>query len=116
MPWSYPDNVPNAMIHFKPSIQKKAISIANRVLENTGDDGIAIATGIKKAKQMHSKVKSFKKTASLNWAEDAAEGQHNVLQQTQAMNAGIMAPKMARMKQPTTMKMNFAKVPKISAF
>ena len=60
MPWHYPDNVPPAMIHFKPSIQKKAIAIANHVLESTGDDGISIATGIKKAKQ--SAVKSFKKS------------------------------------------------------
>ena len=50
MPWSYPDNVPNAMIHFKPSIQKKAISIANAILKNGGQEGTAIATGIKKSK------------------------------------------------------------------
>ena len=53
MPWSYPDNIPPSMKYLKPSIQKKAIGIANHVLSSTGNDGIAIATGIKKAKQHH---------------------------------------------------------------
>jgi len=56
MPWSYPDNVPPSMKYFKPSIQKKAIRIANHVLETSGDEGMAISTGIKKAKQ-HSLIK-----------------------------------------------------------
>jgi uncharacterized protein YdaT len=50
MPWSYPDNVPISMKYFKPSIQKKAISIANAILKNGGSEGTAIATGIKRSK------------------------------------------------------------------
>ena len=56
MPWSYPDNVPASMKYMKPSIQKKAIAIANHVLQSTGNDGEAIATGIKKAKVHHDKM------------------------------------------------------------
>ena len=60
MPWSYPDDPPDSVKHFKPSIQKKAISIANAILANGGSDGVAIATGIKKAKELAT-IKSFKK-------------------------------------------------------
>lgn len=52
MPWSYPNDVPSSMQHFKPEIQQKAISIANAILKSGGSEGVAIATGIKKAKQM----------------------------------------------------------------
>jgi uncharacterized protein YdaT len=82
MPWSYPDNVPESMKYLKPSIQKKGIAIANAILNKGGDDGVAIATGIKKAKEHHSKVKGFKKTGSLNWATDAAKAQTNTLHQS----------------------------------
>ena len=64
MPWSYPANAPDSVKHFKPSVQKKAISIANAILQNGGSEGIAIATGIKKAKELH--IKSFKKIKSVN--------------------------------------------------
>lgn len=66
MPWSYPDNVPPSMKYFKPSIQKKAISIANHTLKNTGDEGISIATGIKKAK-LHHNSKSLVKLAMVRY-------------------------------------------------
>lgn len=52
MPWSYPNDVPSSMQHFKPEIQVKAISIANAILKSGGDEGVAIATGIKRGKQM----------------------------------------------------------------
>lgn len=113
MPWSYPDNTPDSVKHFKPSIQKKAISIANAILRNTNDEGLAIATGIKKAKQMH--IKSFKKTASLNWADDAAEGQMNMMRQTQAMNNAVIMPKLKKFRQPTSFKANFSSVGQVSA-
>lgn len=115
MPWSYPDNIPSSMKYFKPSIQKKAISIANHVLESTGDEGVAIATGIKKAKQVHSQVKSFHKIASLNWANDAADAQSNVVAQTQAMNHAVIVPKMSKMMRPKSFKVNFAPVGAINS-
>jgi len=58
MPWDYKINPPDSVKHFKPSIQKHAIRIANAILENGGSEQVAIATGIKKAKE-HA-VKSFK--------------------------------------------------------
>lgn len=61
MPWNYPDNIPPAMKHFKSNLQMKAISIANHVLANTGDEGLAIATGIKKAKQLTKIAESLPK-------------------------------------------------------
>ena len=51
MPWSM-DNIPPSMQHFKPEIQAKAIAIANAILKSGGSESVAIATGIKKAKQM----------------------------------------------------------------
>ena len=60
MPWSYPDNPIDSAKFMKPSIQRKAISIANAILENGGNESTAIATGIKKAKELAT-VKSFKK-------------------------------------------------------
>ena len=113
MPWSFPDNIPTSMKHFNPSIQKKAIAIANHVLESTGDEGMAIATGIKKAKQ--SAVKTFKKTASLNWADDAANAQMNIMHQTQGMNNAVVMPKIRKFHQPTSMRANFSSVGQINS-
>jgi uncharacterized protein YdaT len=59
MPWSK-ENPPEAVKFFKPSIQKHAIRIANAILEKTNNESLAIATGIKKAKELH--IKSFKKS------------------------------------------------------
>ena len=66
MPWSYEEhNIPDSMKYLKPSIQKRAIKIANRVLESSGgDEGLAIAVGIKNAKKAHDK-KGLVKMASL---------------------------------------------------
>jgi len=52
MPWDYKTNKPSAMKYLHPKIQRKAIAIANAMVETGSDDGIAIATGIKKAKHM----------------------------------------------------------------
>ena len=114
MPWSYPDNIPDSVKFLKPSIQKKAINIANHVLESTGNEGMAIATGIKKAKQLH--IKTFKKTASFNWADDAANAQQNIMHQTQAMNNAVVQPKLKGLTQPKSFKTSFSHVGKISAF
>ena len=62
MPYSYKDgNIPESMKYLKPSIQKKGISIANAILRNGGSEGVAISTGIKKAKELHKK--KIEKTA-----------------------------------------------------
>ena len=50
MPWDYKTNKPDAVKYLHPKIAKKAIRIANAIVENGGDEGVAIATGIKKAK------------------------------------------------------------------
>jgi len=50
MPWDYKENKPNAVKYLHPKIQHKAIKIANAIIESGGDEGMAIATGIKKAK------------------------------------------------------------------
>jgi Skp family chaperone for outer membrane proteins len=64
MPWDYKSgNIPTSMKYLKPSIQKKAISIANHVLLSTGDEGKAIAVGISKAKSVHDKKGSLVKLA-----------------------------------------------------
>ena len=92
MPWSYPDNVPDSMKYMKPSIQKKAISIANAVLRNGGEEGTAIATGIKGAKRMHDKKGSIVKVAAeqqKNWAE-----RHPLLSSGLALAGGIAAADM----------------------
>jgi len=50
MPWyngSYPPSYKNQ----PKKIRDKAVEIANEVLAETGDEGIAIATGLKRARQ-----------------------------------------------------------------
>ena len=101
------------MKNLKLIVRQKAIDISNAMLRNGSSEGLAIATGIKKAKQMH--IKSFKKTASLNWADDAAEGQMNMMRQTQAMNNAVVMPKLKKFRQPTSFSGNFSSVGKISA-
>ena len=66
MPWQFPNDVPNSKKYLKPSIQKKAIAIANHILETTGDEGKAIAIGISKAKSVHDK-KGLIKMAALRF-------------------------------------------------
>ena len=59
MPWSAGD-YPSAMKNLDPKVRRKAIEIANAVLEETGDDGRAISVGIAKAKEFFEKKGSFK--------------------------------------------------------
>lgn len=50
MPWyngDYPPSYKNQPIH----IREKATEIANEILDQSGDEGIAIATGLKKARE-----------------------------------------------------------------
>jgi uncharacterized protein YdaT len=50
MPWyngSYPPSYKNQ----PKKIRDKAVEIANEVLAETGDEGIAIATGLKRARE-----------------------------------------------------------------
>ena len=56
MPWpkgTYPPSYKN--LPFK--LREKAVEIANAILEETGDEGLAIATGLKKAKELRQKKK-----------------------------------------------------------
>lgn len=49
MPWSAGD-YPASMKNLDPKVRRKAIEIANAVLDETGDEGKAISIGISKAK------------------------------------------------------------------
>lgn len=56
MPWpkgTYPPSYKNLPV--KP--REKAVEIANAILEESGDEGLAIATGLKKAKELRQKKK-----------------------------------------------------------
>lgn len=50
MPWSASD-YPKAMTNLSPKERTQAISIANAILKDGGDEGMAIATGIARAKE-----------------------------------------------------------------
>jgi len=57
MPWpkgSYPPSYKNLPVN----LREKAVEIANAILEESGDEGLAIATGLKKAKELQKKKKS----------------------------------------------------------
>ena len=51
MPWpkgEYPPSYKNLPV----KLRNKAVEIANAILEETGDEGLAIATGLKKAREV----------------------------------------------------------------
>jgi len=50
MPWTN-ENYPVSMKHLPDRTREKAIEIANALLNNNVDEGIAIATGIKNARK-----------------------------------------------------------------
>ena len=57
MPWpkgSYPPSYKNLS---KP-LREKAVEIANAILAESGDEGIAIATGLKRAREVMKKNKA----------------------------------------------------------
>lgn len=50
MPW-YNGDYPPSYKHQPKYLRDKAVEIANEVLKDNGDEGIAIATGLKRARQ-----------------------------------------------------------------
>jgi uncharacterized protein YdaT len=50
MPW-YNGDYPPSYKNQPQYLREKAVEIANEVLKDNGDEGIAIATGLKKARQ-----------------------------------------------------------------
>jgi len=60
MPW-YNGNYPPSYKNQPKKLRDKAVEIANEVLAETGDEGIAIATGLKRARE-HFKKEAEKKT------------------------------------------------------
>jgi uncharacterized protein YdaT len=57
MPW-YNGDYPPSYKNLPIDIREKAVDIANAILEESGDEGLAIATGVKRAKEMLKKDKS----------------------------------------------------------
>ena len=56
MPWpkgEYPPSYKN----LPKKLREKAVEIANAILEESGDEGLAIATGLKRALESQSKSK-----------------------------------------------------------
>jgi len=56
MPWpkgEYPPSYKN----LPKKLREKAVEIANAILEESGDEGLAIATGLKRARETQSKSK-----------------------------------------------------------
>lgn len=59
MPWpkgEYPPSYKN----LPKKLREKAVEIANAILEESGDEGLAIATGLKRAREAQSKPKEKK--------------------------------------------------------
>lgn len=57
MPWpkgKYPPSYKN----LPTKLRNKAVEIANAILEESGDEGLAIATGLKRARALQKKPKA----------------------------------------------------------
>jgi uncharacterized protein YdaT len=50
MPW-YNGDYPPSYKNLPTDIREKAVEIANAILEESGNEGMAIATGVKRAKE-----------------------------------------------------------------
>jgi len=50
MPW-YHGDYPPSYKNQPPKLRAKAVEIANEIIKESGDEGIAIATGLKKARE-----------------------------------------------------------------
>ena len=50
MPW-YNGDYPPSYKNQPAYLREKAVEIANEILEDSGDEGIAIATGLKRARE-----------------------------------------------------------------
>ncbi|HEY8958611.1 hypothetical protein [Chitinophaga sp.] len=51
MPW-YNGDYPPSYKNQPPKLREKAVEIANRLLENGAAEGVAIATGLKQAREL----------------------------------------------------------------
>jgi uncharacterized protein YdaT len=67
MPW-YNGDFPPSYKNQPVKLRKKAVEIANNLLENGAEEGIAIATGLKRAREFFAK-----KAGGTDKAEDAAQ-------------------------------------------
>lgn len=65
MPW-YNGNFPPSYKNQPENIRNKAVEIANELLLNGAAEGVAIATGLKRARELFSKSKSKRKESSGN--------------------------------------------------
>ena len=112
MPWQYPDNVPESAKYLKPSIQRKAVSIANAILRAGGSDSTAIAVGIKKAKEMHKK--KLEKIAFIQGG--AHSNMPNAWENSDALNAHgniPLAKGLPRLKKPGLFKLAMMALKKV---
>jgi len=62
MPW-YNGNYPPSYKNQPLQLREKAVEIANSLLEDGTDEGIAIATGLKRAREFFKKKEQEKQTA-----------------------------------------------------
>lgn len=63
MPW-HNGNYPPSYKHQPVYIRDKATEIANEILKESGDEGLAIATGLKKAREYFKEHPEVKKKHS----------------------------------------------------
>ncbi len=69
MPW-YNGDYPPSYKNQPPELRAKAVEIANSLLENGAPEGIAIATGLKKAREFFENKKAGeKKDFSRDWSK-----------------------------------------------
>ena len=59
MPWYNGDYPPSYKNQPSP-LREKAVEIANELLLNGADEGVAIATGLKRARQFFNKIETLK--------------------------------------------------------
>jgi uncharacterized protein YdaT len=60
MPW-YNGDYPPSYKNQPKELREKAVEIANEVLKDGAEEGIAIATGLKRARELFAKEKKDKK-------------------------------------------------------
>jgi uncharacterized protein YdaT len=60
MPW-YNGNFPPSYKNQPENIRNKAVEIANELLLNGADEGVAIATGLKRARELFAKPRTNRK-------------------------------------------------------
>ena len=61
MPW-YNGDYPPSYKNQPKKLREKAVEIANEVLKSTGNEGEAIATGLKRARELFAKEKAERNT------------------------------------------------------